>query len=91
MGGTKLEFVGGPLDGRRDIETPTDADRWLYQAVAPGHCAMAPCAESAMVETYQLRSHVYRFGYMRKTGPEWSGKVGYWQEIVWDVWLYEGT
>ena len=85
----ELEFVGGPLDGRHDIEVPVEQDGFIYQTCAP----IPVCTPASEVPVSSLLfNHLYRRGRMRKCGPEWDAQGnGYWQETIWDVWLYHRT
>ncbi len=83
-----LEFVGGPLDGRTDIETPVNCFQWLYPSTVSSLSVATP-PEDVSLCAPELRYHVYTRGQRRKCGPEWDANGnGYWQNLVSEVWVY---
>ena len=83
-----LEFVGGPLDGRTDIETPVNCFQWMYQSTVVELPIAIPIEDIPLCAP-EFQYHLYTRGQMRKCGPEWDANGnGYWQDLVWEVWLY---
>jgi hypothetical protein len=87
-----FEFVGGPLDGRCDIETPEHLTHYVMHTAMPIHVIQDLAAADNEIpdHTIPYKTHTYRRGSLRKCGPEWEGNEGYWQDIWWDAWIYEG-
>lgn len=91
MSGVCLEFVGGPLDGRRDIVTPVHLTHFRYDTCMPLPVAkMVTAGECEIPTEVPYTVHIYRRGSLRKCGPEWDGNDGYWQDVWWDAWIYDG-
>ena len=86
-----LEFVGGPLDGRRDLVTPVEWWEFRHFVSQPVQYVIAVGNE--IPDTYpEPRLVIYKRGRMRACGPKWDAQGnGYWEEIIWEVWQYEGT
>lgn len=74
-----LEFVGGPLDGRRDIAVSVDFSMFIYQSCAPIP-VMTPASEVPIQS--ELFNHRYHLG-------KWRSRQGNWR-VAQDIWLYEG-
>ncbi|MDH3291546.1 MAG: hypothetical protein OEO20_11445 [Gemmatimonadota bacterium] len=85
-----LEFVGGPLDGRRDIFSPPEGSTFITYTTDP-QPVTTMLEPQAVAELVPVREHRYARRKMAASGPEWRGKTGYWQEVWWEIWLYEGV
>lgn len=75
----RLEFVGGPLDGRHDIAVSVEWSMFIYQT-----CPSVPVTALASELPIQseLFNHRYHLGKCRRR----QGNL----LVVQDIWLYEG-
>ena len=79
-----LEFVGGPLDGRKDIATTVSTSLFRLP-IAPSFSLVTDQGD-VPTDMPTFREHRYRRGRMVK---RWQDP-GVQNEVVWEVWLYEG-
>ena len=81
-----LEFVGGPLDGRKDIATPTGWTDFIHAAIPRVHMTVGPINEPSASDFLTI-NHWYKRGAMgfEYTRPEGTNR------IEWEVWFYHGA
>lgn len=86
-----FEFVGGPLDGRHDVETPEHLTHYRYDTCLMPAASVSTHPDQEIPVNIPYTVHTYRRGSLRRCGPEWEGNEGYWLDVWWDAWIYEGA